>query len=95
MAFKVKPFSEVVGLSKELLDEVLAPIRIRVAKAKAAMTIARYEEELVTIERQIYESCAARDINFDMVIGLMDKYELTERKTRQIAKIVDELFPDA
>ncbi len=37
MAFKVKPFAEVLAFTKEKLDEALAPIRARSARAKAAL----------------------------------------------------------
>ena len=95
MTFKVKPFLEVVGLSKEALDEAFAPIRAKAAKAKAELFTVRLEEEQVSIERQIYERCADKDINFDMIISLMDKYDLNERKHRQVRKLLSELFPDA
>jgi hypothetical protein len=93
VAFKVKPFVEVVALSKEKLDEALAPIRARSAKAKAEMAQAKLEEEMVTLEREIHELCASKDINFDSIIGKIDRYELTERKCQQIDGLIGELFP--
>lgn len=93
MAFKVKPFVEVVALSKEKLDEALAPIRARSAKAKAEMAQAKLEEQMVTLEREIHEDCASKDIDFDKIISKIDRYELTERKSRQINDLIAELFP--
>lgn len=94
MAFKVKPFVEVVAMTKEKLDEALAPIRARSARAKAEMAMAQLDEALVTLEREIHESCADKDINFDCIIGKIDKYELTERKRKQIVSLIGELFPE-
>lgn len=93
MAFQVKSFREVLTLSKEKLDEALAPIRARSAKAKAGMYTATLEEKLVNTERQINEACAEKDLDFDKIIGLIDTYELTERKLEQANNIVTQLFP--
>lgn len=93
MAFKVRPFVEVVAFSKEKLDEALAPIRARSAKAKAEMAQAKLEEQMVTLEREIHEQCASKDIDFDSIIAKIDKYDLTERKRKQIDGLIRELFP--
>jgi hypothetical protein len=94
MAFKVKPFREVLAMTKEKLDEALAPIRARSARAKADMVSARLEEKMVTLEREIHEACATKEIDFDAVIGLIDKYELTERKNTQVKALIADLFPE-
>lgn len=95
MAFQVKPFAEVIAMTKEKLDEALAPIRARSAKAKADMTVAKLEEEMVTLERQIHEACASKDLNFDSIVSMIDKYELTERKSGQIKALIGDLFPES
>lgn len=94
MAFQVKPFREVIAMTKEKLDEALAPIRARSAKAKADMASAKLEEQMVTLEREIHEACASKDIDFDAVIAKIDKYELTERKHTQVNKLILDLFPE-
>lgn len=95
MAFKVKPFVEVIAMTKEKLDEALAPIRARSARAKADMASAKLEESMVTLEREIHEACASKDIDFDFdkIIALIDRYDLTERKSKQIGKLIGDLFP--
>lgn len=93
MAFKVKPFVEVIAMTKEKLDEALAPIRARSAKAKAEMAQAKLEEKMVTLEREIHEACANKDLDFDCIISKIDQYELTERKNAQIKELIDDLFP--
>jgi hypothetical protein len=93
VAFKVKPFVEVIAMTKEKLDEALAPIRARSAKAKAEMAQAKLEETMVTLEREIHEACAEKDLNFDNIIAKIDKYELTERKKKQIDGLIRDLFP--
>jgi hypothetical protein len=93
MAFKVKPFVEVLAMTKEKLDEVLAPIRARSARAKADMALAKLEEEMVGLEREIHERCASKELDFDAIIAKIDRFELTERKHRQIKALIDDLFP--
>lgn len=93
MAFKVKPFAEVLKLSKEALDDVLAPIRARSARAKADMCSAKLEEEMINLERLIHEACAEKELDFDKIIGLVNKFELAERKKNQIVGLIAELFP--
>jgi len=78
---------------RELLDYVRDTIRARSARAKADMASAKLEEQMVTLEREIHESCASKDIDFDKIIGLIDRYELTERKSLQIDKLIADLFP--
>lgn len=94
MSFIVKPFRELITMSKEMLDEALAPIRARSAKAKADMASAKLEEQMLTLEREIHEACASKDIDFDQVIAKIDRYELTERKRDQVSKLIVQLFPD-
>lgn len=94
MAFTVKTFKEVVGYTKEKLDEALAPVRARAAKAKANMAVAEIEENMITLEREIHEACAERDLDFDKIISKIDRYELAERRLTQINKLVADLFPE-
>jgi hypothetical protein len=94
MAFKVKPFVEVLAMTKEKLDEALAPIRARAARAKADMASTKIEEQMVNLEREIHEACAAKDLDFEKIVGKIDQYELAERKLKQINGLISELFPE-
>ena len=94
MAFNVKPFKEVLAMTKEKLDEALAPIRARSAKAKAELEVAKLDEKLIGLEGEIHKLCAEKDLNFDKIIDKINDYELTERKHKQITQLVTELFPE-
>jgi hypothetical protein len=94
MAFTLRPFKEILALSKEKLDEALAPIRARQVKAKADSLVANYEEELFTIEKQITEACSSMDVNFESIADLLDKYALKERRKGQFETIYTQLFPE-
>lgn len=65
MAFKVKSFKELLTMSQEKLDEALAPIRARAAKAKADVVIAELEEEKLTLESEIHQLCAEKELNYE------------------------------
>lgn len=93
MAFKIKSFREVLTMSKEGLDEVLAPVRARSARSKADLYSAQLEEKMIGIERAIHEACAEKDLDFDAIIGKIDSYELLERKSKQVDGLIAELFP--
>lgn len=93
MSFKVKPFKEIIALSKEKLDEALAPIRARSAKAKADLEVAKLDEKLVSLETDIHKLCAEKELDFNRISDKMDEYDLSERRRKQITQLVGELFP--
>ncbi len=94
MQFQLKPFKEILALSKEKLDEALAPIRARQVKAKADSLIATYEEELINLEKQITEACATKEIDFEKIADLLDKHSLKQRRKDQFSNIYTQLFPE-
>ena len=91
---KLKPFKELVAMSKEKFDEAMAPIRARQVKAKAALEISKLDEKLVSLETNVFELCARKEIDFDAVITALDDHALAERRRAQLEKIVAELFPE-
>ena len=91
---KLKPYKELVALTKEKLDEAMAPIRARQTKSKAELEVAKLDEELISLETRVFELCAKKDIDFNTIIETMDKHALAERRKAQLAKIVAELFPE-
>lgn len=93
MAFKVKTYKEVLAMTKEKLDEALAPIRARSAKAKAELEIAKQQEKLIALEGDIHKLCAEKELNFNTIADKVDQYELAERRLKQIESLVLELFP--
>ncbi|AST86238.1 hypothetical protein CIG66_07080 [Ralstonia pseudosolanacearum] len=90
---KLKPFRELIAMSKEKLDEALAPIRAKQVETQAELEMAKIDEELISTEAEIQELCAARQIDFAKLLKLMDKYDLAERRKKQYKKILTDLFP--
>lgn len=94
MAFIVKPFREIISMSKEKLDEALAPIRARSARAKADLEIAKLDEKLVGVETEIHKLCAEKELDFNKISDKLDEYALAERRRDQITGLIKQLFPE-
>lgn len=91
---KLKPYKELIGLSKEKLDAALAPVRARQVKGQAELEMAKIDEALISNEAAIQELCAQKQIDFAKLLKLMDDVALAERRKKQYGQILAELFPD-
>lgn len=90
---KLKPFKELVAMSKEKLDEAMAPIRAKQVRSKAELEMAELEAEILTTETRIHEMCIEKEINFKKLIEASDKHALLVRRQKQYEDILDQLFP--
>lgn len=90
---KLKPFAELIALSKEKLDEAMAPIRARQVKSKAEMEMAQLDADLLTQETEVQEMCCKKDIDFKSLLAKLDSIALLERRKKQYHKVLAELFP--
>lgn len=91
---KLKPYAELIALSKEKLDAALAPIRARQVKTQAELEMAKIDEQLISTEAKIQELCAQKSIDFSALLRLMDEVALAERRKKQYGQILRDLFPD-
>ena len=90
---KLKPFAEVIALSKEKLSEALAPIRARKVRSQAELEMAKLDDELIRLESEVHEMCSKEDINFPNLLDKLDKAALLERRKAQYEKVLGDLFP--
>lgn len=90
---KLKPFAEIIALSKEKLAESLAPIRARKVRSQAELEMAKLDDELVRLEADIQEQCAKEDISFPSLLDKLDKVALLERRKAQYESVLSQLFP--
>jgi hypothetical protein len=90
---KLKPFAEIIALSKEKLAESLAPIRARKVRSQAELEMAKLDDELVRLEADIQEQCSKEDINFPSLLDKLDKVALLERRKTQYESVLAQLFP--
>lgn len=91
---KLKPYKELIAMSKEKLDAALAPVRARQVKTRAELEMAKIDEALISTEASIQELCAQKEINFEKLLKLMDDVALAERRKKQYGQILRELFPE-
>ncbi|MCY1240235.1 hypothetical protein D9M72_530720 [compost metagenome] len=90
---KLKPFKELIAMSKEKLDEAMAPIRARQVKSQAELELAKLDAEILTHEGQVQEMCTQKEINFPNLLDKLDKIALLERRKNQYANVLKQLFP--
>lgn len=91
---KLPSYKEILKMSKEAIDDALAPIRAKKAQSQANLEMVKLEEQIATIQSEITEACCEKEINFSRIIEKQDRLALLERKKKQYQKILDELFPD-
>ena len=92
---KLKPFAEIIAMSKEKLAESLAPIRARKVRSQAELEMAKLDDELVRLEADVQEQCAKEEINFPTLLDKLDKVALLERRRDQYVSVLAQLFPEA
>lgn len=92
---KLKPFAEIIAMSKEKLAESLAPIRARKVRSQAELEMAKLDDEIVRLEADVQEQCAKEDINFPSLLDKLDKAALLERRRAQYEDVLKQLFPAA
>ena len=90
---KLKPFRELIAMSKEKLDEAMAPIRARQVKSQAELEMAKLDAEILTHEGQVQEMCTQKEINFPNLLDKLDKIALLERRKKQYGDVLRQLFP--
>lgn len=95
MPFELKPFKELIAMSKEKLDDALAPLRARAVKAKADIEMSKIEGGLITLEREVQEMCVSKEIDFEQLFDKLDESDLMERRLKQYTNVLAQLFPEA
>jgi hypothetical protein len=91
---KLKPFKDLIALSKEKVDEALAPLRAATAQAKATLKQAEIDEKIAAISQQVQEMATSKDINFDAIADKLDEAALLELRKSRFTEITSQLFPE-
>lgn len=90
---ELRPFKELISMSKEKLDIAMAPIRAKQVKSKAELEMAKIEADILTKETAVQEMCTDKDINLSNLIDFLDEIALLERRQEQYKKVLNQLFP--
>lgn len=91
---KLKPFTEILKMTKEGVDKALAPVRAKQVQTKANLKMAELDEQIITAESKIHEMCVDKDVDFEVLIDKLDEVALFERRKKQYQKVLSELFPN-
>lgn len=87
------PYKKLLTMAKEAIDATLAPVRAHAAKKQAELEMAKLDERLATLESELNDICARRDVDFSLIIDKLDDIALAERRKGQFEKILREMFP--
>lgn len=90
---ELKPFKDMLALSKEKMDEAMAPIRAKQVKSKAELEMAKLEADILTKETKVQEMCLDKDINLPNLLDRLDEIALLERRRVQYEEVLEQLFP--
>jgi hypothetical protein len=90
---KLKPFADIIAMSKEKLAESLAPVRARKVRSQAELEMAKLDDEIIRLEADIQEHCAKENIDFPGLMDKLDKVALLERRKDQYENVLGQLFP--
>lgn len=90
---QLQPFSKILAMSKEKIDEAMAPIRAKNVKAKADLEMAKLEEEILGKETKVQEMCLEKEINLPKLLDLLDEIAILEQRKDQYSVVMQQLFP--
>lgn len=93
-SFEIKPFKELIAMSKEKLNEAMAPLRARAVKAQAEMEMTKLESDVIALQSSVQEMCVEKEINFTRLFDKLDEIALLERRLEQYNDVLSQLFPD-
>lgn len=91
---KLKPYSEIIKMAKEKVDEMKAPLRAMQMKKKAEGEMLEIESKMMDLDAKIQDLAAAYPIDFSKLIDAIDERGLLERRKAQFAVIIKEMFPE-
>lgn len=85
-------YKDILGLAKDKIKEVMAPLRAHEMKKRAELEIAKIDSTIAEKEQAIQEFASAYPIDFDKMIDAIDELDLIKRRQAQFAQIIEEMF---
>lgn len=90
---KLKPYSEIIKMAKEAIDAAKAPLRAQQMRKKAEGEMLEIESKMMDLDAKIQDLASAYPIDFARLISTIDEQDLLERRKKQFAAIIKEMFP--
>lgn len=91
---RLTPYRKILAMTKEAIDKTLVPIRARQTKQLGELEMMKIEEQILTLETEIQETTVKHPLNYDTLLAKLDKMALLERRKKQFARVIKELFED-
>lgn len=89
---KIKTFDEVIAINQEKAAKESADRAARIKK-EVADSIRDIGASVEAAMEKIVAYCGEQDLQYDKILDLMDEISLSERRQRQLQKLIDDLFP--
>ena len=91
MKFVMKPFSELINLTKDQLAALTQPLRVRKVKAKADLEMIALETKILEQQEKLQKLVLEEDIDFKKIIQVLNENALTEREKGLYEEILAQL----
>lgn len=91
---ELRPFKELIAMSKEKLDEAMALPRAKLVELNAKTEMAKLEGEIAKKNQEVQEIFTnKKDINFPTVMDTLEDIALLELRHARYETVLDQLFP--
>jgi len=90
---KLLSYKEYLAMSKDKINETLAPSRAVKAMKQAELKVAEMDEKIASQEARIQEYCTWQDLDFESILNSLDELALMERRKGQLVTIINSMFP--
>lgn len=91
---ELKPFKELIAMTKDQVDAALVPIQARKVKANSDLAMAKIDTELLSLESEVHEMCTNPNLDIEELIDKLDDIAILEDRKIQVGKRLKELFPE-
>ena len=94
---ELQPLKAMLVMGKEKLNELLAPARAKMIKAKADLEMAKLEEQILGKEGAVQELFASfteeKKVDFPKLMDMLDEIEILKGRQAQYEIVLQQLFP--
>ena len=91
---KLLKYKDVLVLSKDEVQEVMAPLRATEMRKRAELEMCKIDSQIAENEQSIQEAASQYPIDFYSLIDLIDELELIKRRREQFELIINEMFSE-
>ena len=90
---ELKPYKDLIALSKEKLDEAMAGPRAKHMRKKAELEMAKIDIDIADKQSKVEEMCTEKEIDFEKLLDTLDEIAILERRKTKYGEVTEQLFP--